>query len=386
MRVLLLILVLAGCQSGAVVFEPTPLPPDTSPIRYEHPSGAFTLSVPREWAVHAQSQADLAAAHFTPPGATRAVVSASVIRLESDVDTLDLVNEYQASVRRDYGIYVERERQSMADGSWRLIGTRIGPGGLEQALNTFIVKDEDLIGVLETVIDQEPVETLERIVNTFALNPASGLPPTSLSTLTGSSYSDLRVANVHGWRTTQGIFFITGEVVNTSDRFIGGIPIQVALQRQDGAILVDASDRVMGYGLFPGDFAPFSLRYGEGQPPEMTGYRITLGNFGWDPDVTTPEDVIGAGSLTWTNEASISSEGHLIIEGEVINTGSDPVRDPRVMVTVFDNRQRVIAAAFTSLEVTLAPEDSAAYFLRITEMGGQPDLPPMVNVQAILDD
>jgi len=50
----------AACQNNAVVFAPTPAPEDLSPLRYEHPGGAFTVDVPREWSVFTQNTAQLA--------------------------------------------------------------------------------------------------------------------------------------------------------------------------------------------------------------------------------------------------------------------------------------------------------------------------------------
>ena len=64
---ILLTLFLTGCGSGAVVFAPTPPPPDLSPLRYEHPSGAFSVVVPRNWPVFTQHATTLAAASFSPP-------------------------------------------------------------------------------------------------------------------------------------------------------------------------------------------------------------------------------------------------------------------------------------------------------------------------------
>jgi hypothetical protein len=51
---------LAGCGSGSVMFAPTPAPPDASPLRFDHPGGAFSISVPRLWSIHVQDTTALA--------------------------------------------------------------------------------------------------------------------------------------------------------------------------------------------------------------------------------------------------------------------------------------------------------------------------------------
>ena len=82
---LILILVLSGCSGGAVVFAPTPAPPDQSPLQYDHPSGAFSLVVPRQWAIYEQNTTTLATAAFSAPGSNQPALLAAVINLGHEV-------------------------------------------------------------------------------------------------------------------------------------------------------------------------------------------------------------------------------------------------------------------------------------------------------------
>ncbi|HLV36001.1 MAG TPA: hypothetical protein VKY59_12835, partial [Spirillospora sp.] len=122
---LLLILWLAGCGSGAVMFAPTPLPPDLSPLRYEHPSGVFAVTVPRHWPAFTQHATTLAAASFAPPGSPSPLVTLAVVNLGQPPDSSafsDLINRYQREIRADALRYKEESRQAMGDGSWRMTG------------------------------------------------------------------------------------------------------------------------------------------------------------------------------------------------------------------------------------------------------------------------
>ncbi len=77
----LILLALAGCGADAVVFAPTPAPEDLTPIRYDHPSGAFSVSVPRHWSLYEQNTTTLATAAFAAPGADEPAILFAVINL-----------------------------------------------------------------------------------------------------------------------------------------------------------------------------------------------------------------------------------------------------------------------------------------------------------------
>lgn len=400
---------LIACDNDAVVFQPTPLPPDTSPLPYTHPGGAFSLEVPRAWSVFTQDTSDLAAAHFSPPGATYPAASVGVIRLRDNAaELIDLVNAFQLDVRPDASRYEETERQMLGDGSWRLIGTTRTPGGDAQPINTFMRQQGDLLAIIELRLSAADLSDLERIANTLLLSPSTPLTPTSVETLFRLWGSDLRVVNVNGWQTRQGVYFITGEVFNNSSAFASDVPITVRLLRSDGAVLTDATDRVMGYGIAPGGYAPFSLRYGEGRPPEAVNFQVVIGRDGWDPTANANQ-IVGAEAMTWEDSFRITEEGHLLIEGTVINSlpftpmlspiiapvgasfaavvgrlrhlDATTLQEPVVTVAVFDPEGRPIAAAFTRLEGLLTAQDRRPFSLRLQEMGGTPDR-YIVNIQA----
>lgn len=370
--------ILAGCSQGAVVFAPTPPPPDFSPLMYRHPSGAFTLDVPRTWTVYEQDGDAFAGASFSPTDTDDLTLTAAVIRLETaseDAEALDVVNAYQQNARP--ARYTEQKRQRMEDGSWRLIGLMETPGGLPETRNTFIEYRNGYVGMIDITLPEAPdtqtIDDVTRIANTFRLNPEAELETTPITTLRRASRNALQITNVNTWRTQDGVYFITGEVTNNGDTLLGSVPVRVELRRDDGAALAEAYDTTMGYGIRPGDFAPFSLRFGQGQPPEARRFRLTLGGTDWEPDSTTPEAVARPEALDWSDDSTITEDGTLRIEGRLTNMSDSVLYNPVGVVTVFDARQNVIAASFAMLEDgRIAPEATVDFTIQVQEMGGQP--------------
>jgi hypothetical protein len=372
----LLLLATAACSGGgAVVFAPTPLPPDISPTRYTHPSGAFRIDVPRTWALQERNTSTLATAAFSPPGATNPLLTIAVVRLPNAPINASgvraLLDAYQNNIRPDLLRYTEQDREAMSDGSWRMTGLRRTTGGTTQAVNTFIEIENNLVGVIDIILPPDAVLTadLTAAINTFFLE--DGLNPTELDTLGFASSGRLEALNVHTWSADGGVFFVTGEVANYSDQVYAEVPISVTLQTPDGRAVAEANDLIMGYGLEPGAFAPFSLRFGAGQPPLTEELTLTLGGPDWDPAAVPTvyaEDV-----LAWTDVATPREEGGLLITGTVTNVSEDVfVYLPRAIVTAFDAQQRVIGAGFSDLDdVEIAPGETSPFSVVLPEVGGE---------------
>jgi hypothetical protein len=390
-----LALFLGGCgERGAVVFAPTPLPLDVSSAPYTHPSGAFTLHVPRQWAIYTQNTTTLATAAFTPPNKHEAAIEVAVINLAQTgtlVDFATIINIYQGEIRPDLRHYTEQGRQAMGDGSWRLAGIRTTAGSIPQQMNTFIEQSGSFIGIIHIILpddDRGLLNDLEQAINTFSIDAASAIEPTTLATLSFAASGSLEVVGMSDWITPNGVYFITGEVTNHSSETVHSVPVQVELQGIDGTMVIvwpPEPDTTMGYGIPPGGFAPFSLRFGQGQPPSVNHLALTLGNETWQPETTAPPTVYGNGSMTWMEEGSISPEGHFLIDGTLTNTDSIIVRDPMVIVTIFDAQQNVIGARYELImEGGLLPGESVEFHIRVPELGGDP-ASYFVNIQALPD-
>ena len=368
-----------------MVFAPTPSPPDASPLVYAHPANAFTLTLPRQWAVYETNTTALAAAAFTPPNAHEPLLTAAVVNVGEALDSAafgEAITRYQTQIRPDVEQYTEVERAAMGDGSWRISGWRRLAGGVTQQVNTFIARDGAMVGVVEAVVPDDPAlfAQVQAAVNTFAIQP-DALQPADLSALAAAKPTPLALLHVTTWTTADGVFFITGEVANYSPRAAERASVRAVLSDADGRALAEAVDSVMGHGIAPGGFAPFSLRFGQGRPVGSVTYALML-----EGVTVTDAAPLGEGALTWTDESSIDEQGRLVVRGSVTNAGDATARQPRVTLTVFDAEQRVIAAAFADLAVSdLAAGQVAPYELRIAEMGGAA-VNYIVNVQALRGD
>lgn len=376
---LLMMLVFAGCDGGAVVFAPTSVPPDLSPTRYTHPSGAFSLILPRTWALYEQNTTTLAAASFSVPGDDTASLLFAAMNLGTDLDSAafgEVMNLYQTQIRSDIETYTEQNREAMGDGSWRITGLRTREGGLTEQVNTFLDFEGALLGVIEVVLPEPgDMDEFESIINSFTLQPTDALQPSELTSLAYAKPSTLSILHTSTWMTEQGVFFITGEVANYGTTTVTGVPVSAGLLTADGLSAAGAVDTVMGHGIPPGGFAPFSLRFGQGQPSIASEFMLRIGD---DEETTAlehvPDDaVVGTGELTWSDQSSFDELNRLVISGEVTNAGDRLARRLRATVTVFDTAQHVIGAAFADLSPgTLAPGEMTPFSLLLPEIGGEP--------------
>jgi hypothetical protein len=379
------LITLTACSGGAVVFAPTLPPPDLSPLSYTHPSGAFSVAVPRQWSVYAQNTTELASAAFALPGEDEPALRFAVMNLGERADSETLrafIDQYQIAVRPDAGRYSEVNRQAMGDGSWRLAGLRQSAGGITQQVNTFIQQTGTLIGVIEVLMpgDGSREAEFQSIINSFAINTDAQLQPAEASALAFAAPSSLNILHVSSWTTSAGVFFITGEVGNYGTAWVDQVPVRAVLRSADGLSVADAADSIMGYGIPPGGFAPFSLRFGGGQPALAADYQLILGGENWQP--ATDVSIADQATLKWSDDSSVSAEGRLTITGRVTNQGQATVYNLRAVVTVFDTTGNAIAAGFTELASLLNSDASADFQIVVPEMGGSP-VNYIVNVQGV---
>lgn len=362
---------LAACDSGAVVFAPTPLPPDLSPAPVAHPSGAFSIAVPPHWGAYIQNDGPVVSMSFSPPGYDAPALTAAVIRIAGDMpSTLDVVAQYQTAHRPDLRRYTETARDTMPDGSWRFGGVRTLSDGTQVPLNTFVRVEGPFVSVVETIVPDDVAlrEQLEYAVNTLSVDTLAALPAAELSALSFVHTASLEIQNVAAWTNPTGVLFVTGEIANYTGQAIERMPVRVALLDAQGAVMLEASDDAMGYQIAPGGFAPFSLRFGQGQQVDSTGFRVAMGDQPTEPPARL---VLGSPALQWTDESLFTPEGHLLVTGVVTNTGNQPAREPMAIVTVFDGSGDVIGAWYQALAAReISPGASVDYEVRVLELGG----------------
>ena len=376
---------LVGCAGGTVVFAPTPIPPELNPTQYTHPTGAFSVLVPGTWSLYEQENRVFASASFAPPDAERPLVQVQVVNLGEAIsaDGLgELMARYQTEIRPDISRYTEQERTAIGDGSWRITGLRATPTGDPQPLNTFIQRSAGLLGVIEITVpnDASLRSQVQTIVNTFTMSPSADLPVGTLSILSRAGQSEVEIVNLATWTTPEGVFFVTGEVRNHGASTYADLPVRAILLTDTGTVVADAANTVMGHGIQPDQYAPFSVRFGQGQAPTATQYQVILGSDGGQPRTI---DVIGEPQLQWSDETQFTADGDLFVTGTVRNTGDVAVHSLRAVATIFDEGGRVIGAAFADLEVeSLARDQSAPFTILVSDLGGTP-ANYVVNVQGL---
>jgi hypothetical protein len=327
--------------------------------------------------VYEQRTANLVMASFSPPKSDTPLLTITALHLAQALDDAGLeaaVQQYQTQVRRDLERYTEQDRQLMADGSWRMTGVHLLPGGTSQPVNTFIQANGTMLVVAEiTVPLTVPLQSdLQVIINTLTVaNAAPDLSPASLAALADVALAGVEIVNVHTWTTPQNVFFVTGEVANHTSIPIVGMPIRAVLETDDGQGVAEAVDKVMGLAIPAGGFAPFSLRFGQGQPVATTRYLLSLGDETWTPPQAPP--IYGSESLTWTHETQFSADGSLFVTGQFTNNSSDSICATRATVTLFNEDNEVIAAGFADTALAdLPPGATTDYTILISEAGGTP--------------
>lgn len=387
--VISLVLLLTGCTGGTVVFAPTPLPPELNPTVYEHPSGAFTLVLPSNWSVFSQNLTTLASTSFSPPRSEDPLVRVAVVNLGHEIEANEmgeLLLQYQTEIRPDIDRYTEQNRESFSDGSWRLTGLRTIAGGKTQQVNTFVERNGSFLGVIEVTV---PTDTalrsgIQSIINTFQLNPAAELPESDVSALSVSADSPIEVVNVATWTTPQGVMYVTGEVTNHGTERVSRVPVSALQIDANGNGVAEAVDVVMGYTLNPETFLPFSLRFGQGQLDTATRYAVIVGDDEWNPSDVV--EILDEESFDWTDESNFNDSGQLFINGEITNISLDDAKDTKIIVTVFDDHQRVIAAQFLDVQPAILPAgEMTDYNILVSDIGGTPAT-YIITVQGLLCD
>lgn len=381
-----LVLFLAGCGGGAVRFAPTPLPPELNPTIYEHPSGVFKLILPPNWSVFSQNLTTLASTSFAPPNSESPLMRVTVINLGFEIEPNDmgeLLLQYQTQIRPDIDRYTEQDRQSFPDGSWRLTGLRTIAEGNTQQVNTFVERQESLFSVIEVIVPSDTAlrTDIQRIINTYELQPEAEIPASDISALAIAADSPLEVINVATWTTAEGVLYVTGEVTNHGTEAVSRIPVRALQIDNEGNGLAEAVDVVMGYTLRPETFLPFSLRFGQGQVEGATRYGVVVGNDEWNPDEVL--EIIGEEQFDWTDESNFNDTGQLFITGTITNNSLDDARDTKIIVTVFDDNQQVIASAFHDVQPAIFEAgETTDYNLLVPDVGGAP-VTYILTVQAL---
>ncbi|MBN1284162.1 MAG: hypothetical protein JXB47_02060 [Anaerolineae bacterium] len=377
------ILGLAGCnpadREGGVMLA-TPAPLGAAFQTYLHPTGVFSVRLPPDWAVADLSTGDNLLVEFSPPGAARPSLT---VRVRNTGAPLSIeafeqaIGEYQAGYYGDPTIYTLQARAVQADGSWLVPALRRA-GDRTLQINIFYQRNGAFFSVLEALLpdaDPDRLETLDLIVDTYAVNPGAVLVPGAPATPPPAAPPGQSATGVVGfqglyeWTDSQGTFHINGQVVNNDSAALEFVRIAAYLFGADGTVLAEQTDFAAADVVAPGEASPFRILFAQGKPPAAVRYELHASARYTEPEGQT---FYGASNFTLVDRADFNAQGHLVIGGTVANAGGSVAHYVKVTVTVFDGQGRVVAT--DSLFVRnrdFAPGDSADYQLTFFELGGE---------------
>ncbi len=384
---LALALLLAGCAST----EPTPsLVDPTTFITYSHPSGVFTLNVPPDWVINDVSNNYAINVEFSPPNTAEPLVGMYVLSLDKMTapvstpvapgaptpvppppDLGTLASTYERTLYAVRGAsFQEAAREPMPDGSLR-IKFFLNSGGKISQHNDFVQVIGPYFVALRTRLPDDPAQfrTVSLIVNTMTVNPLSSWA-SIVQTGDSKPQDAVGFTSLNAWVGRNGAFQIAGQVVNNAPIGLEFVRIQAQLYDAEDRLLATHDDFVSSDLIIPGQYAPFSILFSDGMPPGTARYELHAS--ARYADLTTGT-FYGPENFDVTTQSQIDDTGQLILSGQVTNHGAQTANLVKVIVTLFDDQQRVIATD-TSLvdQQQLAPGQNANYSVTFSELGGTP--------------
>ncbi|GAB4475146.1 MAG: hypothetical protein Kow00124_15860 [Anaerolineae bacterium] len=404
----LLVILLAALTlpalSGCAANQPTPALVDPSGFAtYTHPTGVFSIDLPPDWVVSDTSDNRAVRVEFSPPGSaepwiTVYVINSAVLNPTAildpenasspagyDFDTL--VATYQTlSYNRAGSVFKELAREPQPDGSLRLTIVEDAPGGAVQ-YNDFSQPVGVYFSALRVRLPDDPaqVRALNRIVNTFRVAPDAGwMSDVAVSMEQSSARADtIGFSGLNAWLNASGGYEIAGQIANNSPGALEFARVTVQFFDSEGRMIADRDDFVPSDLILPGEYVPFSIVFPDGLPAGAVRYDISASARYADFNLRT---FYGPENLAVTSAAEFAESGLLVISGQVRNEGTQTAELVKVIVTVFDDQQRVVGTATTLVDrQTLAPGETSPYAVSFVELGGTPAT-FQVSAQGVLAD
>ncbi|HEC22577.1 MAG TPA: hypothetical protein ENI95_06640 [Chloroflexi bacterium] len=392
----LIFLILTAC----VAETPTPALVDpTAFVSYVHPTGVFSLELPPDWIVNDTSDEHALNVTFSPPGESEPllgvyVVSASVLegveagqadsQAPEGFNLEALVQSYIATFYgKGEGSYKEFGRDPQPDGSLRLRLLVETPQGTSQH-NDFLHIIGPYFVVLRTRLpdDQAQLRTLSRVINTLHVDPSSGWA-SSVEETVATPQDAVGFVSLNAWVDRSGGFEIVGQVVNNTDLALEFVRINARLYDAENRVLAEQDDFVSSDLIGPGRYAPFSIVFSDGLPPGTVRYDLEASARYAE---YTARTFYGPENFAVTSQADFDENGLLIISGQVRNEGNLTANLVKVIVTVFDSEQRVVATDTTLVDnQRLAPGEQSTYTVTFVELGGAANT-FLVSAQGIVEE
>ena len=400
--VFLAALMLIGC----VPENPTPELIDPSGfVTYVHPTNTFALNMPPDWIVNDTSDAFAVNTAFSAPGAPEPLITIYLATIDAlapgviivsnpgtdaeatqqapapNLDTL--ITAYQSHVisTSDTTTFKEIARTPQADGSLRIDYLIDSPNGTSQH-NDFVSVNGPYFVTMRLRLPPEgsQLRVLERIMNTLAINPNAGWASVLADSVAGQAI--VGFAGLNAWSDRNGGFEIVGQVVNNAPLSLEFVRITARLYDEAGTALAERDDFVSSDLIAPGEYAPFSIVFTGGVPPNTVRYDL---NVSARYAEYTAQQFYGEENFEVSSAADFDENGLLVVSGQVRNEGALTAGLVKVIVTVFGEDNRVIATDTTLVDQQrLAPSDVTTYEVTFVELGGDPST-FLVTAQGIVE-
>jgi len=393
------VVALAGCAST----ESTPALVDpTTFVTYVHPSGVFTLNLPPDWVVNDASTDYAINVEFSPPNSAEPLVGMYVVSLSKivgpaptpvapDIPTLTpplpdlsaLATVYERAVYASGGTaFQESARDTMPDGSLRVKFFLSSDGKVSQH-NDFVQIIGPYLVALRTRLPEDSAQfrTVSRIINTMTINPFSAWSSAIENEDTGQKDA-VGFTGLNAWMGSSGGFQIAGQAINNAPDGLEFVQIHAQLYDAENRLLAQRDDFVSSDVVLPGQGAPFLIVFTEGMPPGMARYELHASARYVNAAAPT---FYGPENFVVTTQSGVDENGWLVLRGQATNQGSATVNLVKVIVTLFDDQQRVIATGAALVDQQpLEPGQAANYSVTFAELGGAPS-GFIVNVEGVVE-
>lgn len=391
---LLLLLIVITILTSCVVEEARPeLVDPAGHAAYVHPSGVFQISLPPTWIVNDTSDEQAISVDFSPPNSPEPLLSVFVINsVTLDPNAINDLADIDASANdpaiynqealittyltrfytRPDATYREFERLLQPDGSTRIKFVLEGANILTQH-NDFI----ELLGPYFVALrvrvpaeDSTQMHTLTQVINSYQMAEEAEWASADSSSGQSTGADTVGFNSLYTWTDTNGSYQIMGQIVNNSPGALEFVRVAAQVYNASNQVLLERDDFISSDMVLPGEFAPFTIAFPEGLPAEAVRYELHASARYAD---FTRQTFYGGENLALTSAASFDDNDLLVISGQVRNEGGENASLVKVIVTVFDEQQRVIGTDTTLVdEQTLAPGDLSSYAVTFVELGGTP--------------
>lgn len=376
------LLLLSACDDSTaeepLIRVATSAAPDTGFTTYRHHSGVFSLRVPPGWIPNDLPDESGIRVEFSTLEAEESVVRLTVYVVNTGAPMTREAFLQASTAYLPPTDFVNYNWQpltapvDMADGSRRVVGVREYPIIGPRVLNVFMQPNGRYFSVLEAdVTDAAPaaLDQLLAVVNTYQINPDIAIEQGEIAGGV-TSIGNIGFMGYQHWSDDAGGFNITGLVVNNQDQPVEAVRLTAYLFDPRGNQLSEESIILTQDVLQPEERAPFRFRFEAGRPTSAVRYELhaaaRLAGF-------AAQNFYGNDNFEVEHTADYNDSDDLVIRGQLINRGERLVKNPQVLVAVYDDNGNVVASEtqFTTKE-QLLPEEIDGFEIVIYDIGGTP--------------